>query len=197
MLAQRIAVVGGEDDVGVVELAGALERRHRVGHRVVDGEQRPDPREVELLHFTRFEHRAATDDGLLVAHVGLVEARRLERLGRQALERCLVRRLGRRVEATPVAVTARLARRGHPHVRGNVVGEDHEGLLAGPVVDVGQGPLVEAGGDVVVGVGVAVVEREVLVVRGGLEQDVEVVPAGSAGASGSNLFRCLPWIAVA
>ena len=131
------------------------------------------------------------DDRLLVAHVGLVEAARSERLGRQALECRRVRRLGRRVEAAPVAVAAGRARRGHPHVRRDVVGEHHERSLAGPGVDVGDGPLVQAGGDVVVGEGVAAEEREVLVVGRRLEQDVEVVPPGIRRGIGVELVEVL------
>ena len=50
VLAERVTVVGGEDDVGVVELAQPVELRHRRRHRVVHRPERPHPRAEQRLH---------------------------------------------------------------------------------------------------------------------------------------------------
>ena len=80
---------------------------------------------------------------------------------------------------------------------GDVVGKDHEGSAPGPGVDVGDGPLVEPGGDVVVLERVTVEEREVLVVGRRLEQDVEVRPPGVGRRVGVELVEVLAVMAVA
>ena len=101
VLAQRVAVVGGEDDVGVVELAGALERGDGVRDGLVDGEQRTDPGEVELASAggLRASARPLTTDSLSRMSASL-KLRVARRPWGEPGQRVGVRRLGRRDAST-------------------------------------------------------------------------------------------------
>ena len=89
VLAVEEAVVGGEQDQRVVELAGGAQRADDLGDPFVDGEQRLEP--LAVLLGDRGD-APGTDDGprpdpaRLVADVRLVEGRRdRQRLGREAV----------------------------------------------------------------------------------------------------------------
>jgi hypothetical protein len=97
VLAVEEAVVGGEEDQRVVELAGLAQRLDDRADGVVDREERlpallpvlPDRRDLALV-----EQRAATDEERLVGDVGLVETRAASAAARSR------RRLGSAAQAT-------------------------------------------------------------------------------------------------
>ena len=104
VLAREVAVVRGEDQIGVVELALVLERVDDRRDPLVDREQHLEPRPapaLDLVQLPLAEHRQPPQEARLVADVLLVLARRLRQ--RHAGEGALVARRGdvgrvRRVE---------------------------------------------------------------------------------------------------
>ena len=76
MLAQQVAVVRGEDDVGVVQLAAGGERVDDALDPLVGGLERLDPVGEPLLHL-RWVHVPAPHVLRLVADLLLVECRTL------------------------------------------------------------------------------------------------------------------------
>ena len=178
MLAGHEAVVGGEDQQGVAELAGLAEGVHDPGDALVDGEQRREPLPVDLGQRRDLplpEPRPALDARRLVGDVGLVERRRARQ--RNAEERRAVSGGGhRRVEGARVEEVARAA-----GVGGDVVGPQEERRVGGAAPDEGQRSLgdfvgLEAGRGLEPAVLVQRVAGEA--VRRAAEQPVEVGPAG-------------------
>jgi hypothetical protein len=100
VLALVEAVVRGEEDVSVLQLAGVVQRAHHVLHQVVDRLQGLDPPFVAVVYFGdpgSGEPGKLPDPGRFVGDVPLVEGR--EARSHHVVERMLVAgsRGGRRV----------------------------------------------------------------------------------------------------
>ena len=185
VLAVEEAVVAGEQDQGVVQLARGLQPADDGGHRLVHRQQRFEALLVVLLnrrHARRREQRPALHEGGLVAHVGLVERRGLRQAhGREGVR--VPRSHGGCGLAGGVVGLGRLTgvrrQEGHRHEEGLVRrGGRRDQLVRAPGEEIGG---VELG---LVGRAVGT-QRSVLVdrvvvegVRRGVDRPVPVVEAG-------------------